>query len=57
MSPASQLTTTNTHPRNTETPNLDPGLGKLIEALAREAARRDHASLPTNASDESETAR
>jgi hypothetical protein len=37
---------------NSEDKKLDPILTKLIDALAREAARRDYASLPLSSSDD-----
>jgi hypothetical protein len=41
---------------NSECKKLDPVLTHLLDVLAREAARRDYASLPFSSSDDDEAA-
>jgi hypothetical protein len=50
MSHALKNTIENFDVENSEEKNLHSGLIKLIDALAREAARRDYASLPIDTS-------
>jgi hypothetical protein len=52
MSHALKNTIENFDVENSEVENFHQGLIKLIDALAREAARRDYASLPIDPSHE-----